>query len=848
MTIDALVDPIGQTIQGSFSLLLESQSEQDLGEILMFVYPELYGAEPELSDILAERVHPRGSERASQRIDSLKVRVQGQSSVSADGEFVWIGGVPLLRIVNVGPLPTGTTVELSASFETHVPERYGPFGRVGDVLTINGGLAPLPVQRDPQGNWLIDAPPAPLRRSVHLEIPEDWSGSIGNQLIEPRQQLGSDKQARVVHHQAVGSWTSLSLRKNFRYQVLDEVTGASVTFVGKPLRKLQRAWIARSVNATREVLESLGGEPRGTLLLVEAPLRRHLVERGDGVLFVSDRYLEASPLLWRYFDVHLAQAMLADGVEHVRAQIEEPRFLPLVVHGIGWSLVPDYMRVRWRNHMNLRRLLEGFSFLPYIDNLLETPVFPFADQIYDNPYVADPLRADIRRFNRPLRSGRLLFLRLEDEVGEASLRAAVRDALDPQSPPFPTSLEQRTGRHLLPVFEHWLRTPPRVDYSLDPVERSRDSDGNHRTRVRVRRTTDSLGPVRPVEVRLSAAHRPRKRNIKLFWSEDHKEAQWEIVTPWRVARIEIDPRGRMLELDREGFSLKQNNRRPRPLRVTGNVYILSINPTSGTVEAWAALDLRPRHDHRHRVASILYTNQQVMVGGTLSYTHSFGPPRVGPHRRKRIVVDYTIERLSPLFRPTSAPLLTEAQLSLIYDNRSWSFNPTRGSRLRASLFMGADFGNPDSDRAPGESTFVGLDLEASHLIPLHPWHVLGLRGKLGLVTGNVVHRQFTLGGNNDLRGIAENYLVGPFRTMATVEWRHHFFRGADIPFGLGRFRALQGAVFLEGGLVSNPALGPPDPRTARFSIGYGLRLFGDWLGVLPAMGGIEIAWSPGAPP
>lgn len=849
MRIDAHVDPEGQIISGQLSLTLESRSDHDLTEVVLFVYPEMYDAEPELPDILSERVHPGTREGGSQRIHAIQVQVNGAEPRDATHELVWIDKVPLVRVPNIGPLPAGTRVKLVASFETRIPRRYGTFGRVGKVLTVNGGLAPLPVQRDSQGLWLVGAPPAPLPRDVHLDIPRGWGGSIGDQVIPASPAEPNGERQRVHHQHTDGAWSSLSLRKDFQIQTLEEVPGASVQFVGRPLRKLQRDWVAQSVAASRETLRNLGIAMDEPLLLVEAPLRRRLIERGEGVLFVSDRYLEASPLLWRYFDVHLAQAILAQGLEPLCASREDPRLLPLVVNGLSWSLVHDYLQVRWRNHVSLRNLLQALSFLPYVNSLLETPVFPFADQIYDNPYVADPLRADVRRFNRPLRSGRLLFLRLEDEVGAASLRAAALSALERTSLPFPETLEERTGLSLRPIFESWLQPPARIDYRIDAVQRTRDEQGGHHTRLRVRRTVESEAPIRPVEVLLSPALRPRKRNVKLFWAGGGEETEWEVSTPWRVASIEVDPRGRVLEVDEDGVSLKQNNRRPQASKLTGNAYILSLNPTSGTIEAWASLELRPRHDHRHRAATTIYTSEQVMVGGSLSYIHSFGPPRVGPHRRKRVVLDYTLERLSPRFRPTDAPILMEGQLSLIYDNRAWSFSPTRGSRLRASFFVGSDFGNSSPDgRALEESAFAGIDLEATHLVPLHPWHVIGLRGKLGLVRGNVVHRQFTLGGNNDLRGIAENSVVGPFRTLASVEWRHHFFRDADLPFGLGRFRALQGALFVEGGLVSDPALGPPDPRSARLSIGYGLRLFGNWVGVLPAMGGIEIAWSPGAPP
>jgi hypothetical protein len=858
----ASIEPETGAVSGTLTWRLTNTTALPLAEAWLFRYPDAFAVDPGLDDILGERVYPSGFDPAGQELGDVLVTLDAGGDRPARPEEFEQDGVPLIRVPLPRPLLPGESATLSGGFTTTVPRRFGTFGRYRGTLTVNGGLAPMPLVLGPDG-WRVDEPPARLPYEAELSLPEGWDLSVAGASPDPDaarfvrdarrdvdvsiEPAGAGRQ--LVRLRAEGlRWISLSARRerasSSRSNVpLDEETALS--WFGAPLRRGQTRWLRRAAAAARTTLAEVGLE-LGDVVLVEAPLRRNLVELGEGVIYVSDRFFEAETLFWRYHDLHLARAMMAEVVERLALPRESARLEPLVTHGVSWRLVPRYLGHRWRNHPNLRQFLDRLSFLPEVDNILETPVFPFADQIFDDPWVVDPLRADVRRFNRPLRTGRTLLIRLEDRLGADALEAGVEAWLRGDGGLF-EGLEARTGQPVLDLVEHWMGPVARVNLSVDGVERARTDDGGWRTRVTIRRTLLEGSPVdEVVEVRLDPAFGTAGRQT-LIWRGQEEVASWEVETRQRVASVVVDPRGRILEFDGDGISLKKDNRLPRATKVTGMAYVVAADGVGG-VEASGFVGFRPRHDLQHQARLRVWTDAGAWVGGGPSYTYSFGPPRIGSFRQHRISASVDVQYLKQGYRSTDAPLLLNASVGWVWDTRSAAFSPLRGERIAATVFFGRDFAwVDDAARRPEDAGFAGVDFEARKLIPLHPWHVLALRGKVGLVGGSVEHRHFALGGNNDLRGTPADYRVGRFRALVGAEWRHDFIKDADVPLPLMRARGLQGALFVEGGLVGRELDKPPEAADAGVSIGYAVRVYLDWGGVLPAMGGVEIAWSPNVP-
>jgi len=869
--VEAAVEPADGFAAGSFTWTTTHDGPAALTELHLFRYPAIYARDPDLDDVLRPRVYPSAFEPGDQQILSLAVDL-GTGPRPADREDTTVDGVPITRIVLPRALEPGETAVVTGTFETVIPRKYGTFGHFRGTLTLNGGLAPLPVDRV-DGVPRFDALPGPAERSLHLTVPEGWRAVVGGLspdpptgLVRPATVAGRSLRVEpagaarelVLFEAEATRWVSLSFNRRGDTAVqhiplTDPLTGVGrvVTWHGRPLRRRQIRWIRQAALGAHAALADLGAPDPTDLVLVEAPLRRNLVELGDGVVYVSDRYLEVETLFWRYHDVHLARALMAAELEPLLRLREDPTRGPLAVEGVSWRLVEDYLAARWKNHVNLRTFLAQFSFLPQVDSLLQTPAFPFADQVFDNPWVVDPLRADVRRFNRPLRSGRILLLRLEDRLGPISVSEAARAWItgwldDPRD--FWTVLAERTGDDITPAVDAWLGPAPRINLRLDSVERSRDPDGFWTTRVVLHRDPlEGTPPDERVEIQLRRGPGKRGR-IHLNWDGAEELGEFEVRTPFRVAAVRVDPRGRVLENDADGQSLKKDNRLPYATTVTGYGYAFAASADSG-LEAYVGLNFRPWRNLQHLVLVKAFADAETRVGSGVSYVHYFGKPRAGSgYRQHRLVGSVDFKWLNTNFRPTAAPLLVEGRASYILDTRGSAINPTRGHRLQVTLFGGKDIALEDERlRTLQESGYLGFDLSAIKLIRMHPWHILALKAQTGLVFGNVVHRQFQLGGPRGLRGLPASHVLGDFRTDVTAEWRHAFFWDGDVPFVAQRIRGLQGNLFLEAGFVSSDLTKAPALSDLGVSVGYGLRTYVDWFGVLPGMFGVEVAWSPGAP-
>jgi hypothetical protein len=887
ISLVATFDPERQLISGSFEISLRNSSPEALAELQLFLYPEIYRDDPDLDDILLQRVYPGAFDPGGQEVSGLRYQVDAGAWQQPREVRRAAGTIPILVIELAQPVPPDRTIVLAGEFRTRVPRRYGSFGMHAGTVTINGGLGPLLVDRDPSGQWLARAPPPILERHLQLDLPPGWEGTLGGTIVRPLTARGPRSDASpfdrdwdliaraksadsleirerpkggltCIYQQRAGRWITASLRRRATVHNLPLSDGNSVSFVGRARGKRQRRWLRLAVETSRALLANKGipvGEHGVTL--VEAPLRRRLVEAGDGAILISDRFLEATEGLWRYHDIHLAQALLAQEIGSAVAATEDSPLQPFLRDGIAWQLIPEYLAMRWKQHVGARELLSRVDFIPEVDALLSTPLFPFAEHIFDNPRVVDRLRADIRRFNRPLHGGRLLFLALEDRVGALSLRASIdRYLLDLDSAPqrFQQLLEQRTGRNTQALFQQRLGPLPRINLIAEPLQRSRDADGRHHTVVTVRREAlAGEASAEEVEVRVRPRLPARGRWSLLRWDGRGKSHSWELSSDRALAVVEVDPLGRHLEIDADGLSLRGDNRRPHKLKVIGSAYLVSLNATSFEVEAYARLELRRQHDHRNRATLYAYTDKETWLGIQTGYVHSFGGIRVGTWRKHRLSVYFGVDLLSERFRPTNAPLLVQASISYTWDSRVWAFAPTRGGRVHVRLFAGKDIELQRDWQRPFRSTaYFGAQVEAIRLFRLHPWHVLALRAKVGWVTGNVIHRNFTLGGNRDLRGLAESTIVDPFRAIGTIEWRHYFFRDGDLQLPLSRMRGLQGVLFAEYGVVGadlqQDAQWWKQHATGRMSVGYGLRVYADWFGLLPGMIGIDLAWTPGSPP
>ena len=98
------------------------------------------------------------------------------------------------------------------------------------------------------------------------------------------------------------------------------------------------------------------------------------------------------------------------------------------------------------------------------------------------------------------------------------------------------------------------------------------------------------------------------------------------------------------------------------------------------------------------------------------------------------------------------------------------------------------------------------------------------------------------GGGGGLRGYDVESLLGRWRALGRVEYRHVFTHELDFNLLHSLYlRGIGGAVFAEAGVVSPCESYTPDAKSAAFDVGYTLRIFGDWFGVSQTTINIDIA-------
>ena len=98
------------------------------------------------------------------------------------------------------------------------------------------------------------------------------------------------------------------------------------------------------------------------------------------------------------------------------------------------------------------------------------------------------------------------------------------------------------------------------------------------------------------------------------------------------------------------------------------------------------------------------------------------------------------------------------------------------------------------------------------------------------------------GGDGGLRGYDVASLLGRWRAIGRVEWRHVFTHELDINFLHSLYlRGIGGALFAEAGVVSPCESYAPDAKSVNADVGYTLRIFGDWFGVSQTTINIDFA-------
>ncbi len=852
--VTARVADDGSTVSGTVHVAFHNRGPAPLDHLVLLLYPTRFRrVEPELNDLTFPRVYPGPFDPGDMVLTGADVEPV-DFGLAPEGTYV--------RLPLDEPVEPGGIAEIDLTFETTVPRRFGTFARHQWMVCLNGGWTPQVAARDDDGAWDLEAPPPAADWALELTYAPDLTAAInGATQGSDGAAAGATVAAEALFapghlvFQGRARFLTLVLHRGGTVTTVDTAAGP-LTYVGQPPTTRQTRDLRRVAEGALGLLRSLGlpGAADG-VVVAEAPLRWKLVEQGEGMVLVSDRFLEVDPSFRRFEQTQLARAVMTDRLLPAAEEVEAHRDAPPVAEAVAWALLPRYLASRYRFNPTAQELLRPLDFIPSVEQFLYAPSYPFADEVLNNPYQFDPLRADIRRYHRGGISPRISLLKVKERVGTLSVDAAATayvrslggDA--PAALPFLDRIEADTGGEVRGLWDSWERDLPTMNYRLR-VDRQRLGDGGWSTTIGVTREVPDGTPLvrETVEVeatvRAAGRHRPREQ-IRLRWDGEGDGTRWTLHTRRRIAVVALDPDFELLEIDPAGFLLRADDRVPRRLKVYPYGYVGAISLSDGTFEAMAGLAGRAAFDNHNLFSANAFHSEETMVGVSGVYYRYFGRARDALFRRNRVGLATSMEVLNQRFATvsTAVPLVFTAILSYRYDDSYGSWFPTRGGRLYASVHAGHSVATELP--SPGDSpAFVGALLSGSIRLPLHPRLVLALRGKAGVTTATLPHMQLVIGGSDDLRGLPEHYATGHLKGFTCAELRWLPVRDLDWRLPLGRLRGIQLVAFVEAGWVGD---GAPRAEEMAAGLGGGLRFHFDALGIWPTAGGFDVGWSPRAP-
>jgi len=842
--VEARMTADGSSVVGAATLHYTNEGPTELDAIVLLLYPQRFTEpEAELNDLTFPRVYPGRFSPGGMVLPGIDIEPV-PFEAAPEGTYV--------RVPLEAPLAPGDTAVLTLPFETTVPRRYGTFGRYRWMIALNGGWLPQPAARGADGGWDLHAPPPTVAWSLDLDHDPGWSPLVNGLASASDGSSGGGMGLGVavfapghVRYEGRARFLTVVLHRGQQVTAVDSPDGG-LLYVGKPPTRRQQQDLADLMRGAGSLLRRAGlPAVEHGVVVVEAPLRWRLVEQGEGCVIVSDRFLEADPNMRRTHQTQLARAVMTDLLLPRMESIERSDEAPAVAEAVSWALLPRYLASRYRRNPTAKDILQPLDFIPAIEQFLYAPRYPFADEVLNNPYQYDPLAADIRRFHRRGISPRVSLLKIREQTGRLAMDAAaltyVASLAEDSPTPFLDLLDDRTAVDAHATWDEWERTLPLVNYRLD-VERERVDDG-WTTTIEVTRQSEGTDAPEPIEVRATV---PRKRDepatrYLLRWDGQGEDARWQLHTARRVRRVELDPRQKLLEIDRQGFILRHDNYRPRRVKLHPWWVVYSINVTEGTFEGQLGISGRTAFDNRNLFSASIFHTDAMTAGIGMGYHRYFGRSRDALYLRNRVGISAGLDIFNRRYAEVEGdlPMGAVVSVSYRYDDRFGSTFPTRGGRFSTSVHTGKAW--LLEEEVP---QFVGASASGSALLPIHPRFVMAWLGKAGATTANLAHMQYGLGGSNDLRGLPGNFAAGRFKLFSSVEWRYMALRDTDLRLPFGRLRGIQLVAFAEAGWVGN---GAPVPEEMHVGLGAGVRFHFAYFGIFPEIGGFDIAWSPDAP-
>lgn len=771
------------------------------------LYPAVLGTPRGLDDVSRPWVYPDGFDAGWIRVDGDRVRDP------------WI------------------TERAGLEFETSVPRRVGALGHHEGTTYAVAGWHPMLGEREAaRVPW--------IRIDYRISVPARFVAWVAG---DPSP-AGTRRTLKGTHE---GRSVPVVLAPHLRAHP----TAAGPYLVPEPRHFERRAaepnWNlrdldeARSPHAREKLREALAiGKDaaarfalpvQAPLTVIRAPLRERFVAPFDGGFLLSDRafHLLDSGLLNGFHQLALWRAQLAAYALRVTVPREDRLDPWLVADAVG-ATIRDLLEVeRFGGKESADELLDRFAVIPEIDALQFAPQIPLVDALYEAIDEEPSARSHPDDFFHDRPRGKLLFEKLVDRIGVASLRDAARLYASSNERWLPLVAEIANAPRVSEWIAPYLGPYPSLDYALGEIE-----SGAGTIRVEVRQ----LGPseaVEPVEVEIIDANGERHRARRMGPGELSVDA------PGPPERVRIDPEGRLVERSTVYGTLAQhNNETPTRWRFLLNNITGLVAVTGQGLALSSSFTLRQIYDQRYRFGLVVAAADQRNAGGftggvAVSASYRFGSLLTPLRLSSGVSTAAGFERLG-------AEAFGDGSIAEPVNQLSWSVGYQYDDRLSPyysfegrglSLSATALASQPDSG---GTDLATRVSAAAFYILPLG-FHQ-GLLGRLrynGIFGEAPAQGQLRLGGRNlGGRGYETFEVRGDTRAIASLEWRHALAVAQRLDIlGLLMWTRLEGAAFADAIWMPDAQFRAPDASCSRdvfYDVGYGLRFIGDVLNVSPA--------------
>jgi hypothetical protein len=742
------------------------------------------------------------------------------------------------RLVCPYSAPAGQVIEVEISAELEVPERYGPFGRVGKEVTLGAGWYPH-VARDL-------GPPRGAHR-VRLSAPSELTIAIGETHFPSIGEAGR----RTVEARIEDAAQVPLLLRPASARVVSIASGLARYLVGPgsvvqsdPREDLRIREVLSGIEDGLRFLQEEGialPEKARPLILARAPLRHDLAQRAEGIVLVSDHAFRM-PDVTRFLRFHRFPILREIFGELVARQLSDPD-RALAADAIASWLLDRYVASRFGRAEDAFDVLGIVSFIPSIDSMLYAPDLPFVTAYFRVIREEDPNRPNLVSFPSPHPRGKLVYEKLVDRFGLERSGEVMRSTID--GLPFLESVrrsfeDERDAERFLAA---WLGPYPNLQYRL--VEHgSRPSpescSGCWLATIVIERTGEVASE--PIEVRLT--DRTGAARIAVASATTAARRTLTATLSAELDLVELDPRGRLAETPSDAVpSPRYDNRSSHPWKVLLNNFNIVVAASEGAVDTAIDIGIQRRYDV-HWSYAFRADYAQDAFGLSTRGSYAFGPRSTAARLSHFVGLGLAGEILRAGFAGSvSGGTALGISASYGYDDRRSLWAPETGTAVRLSAGYQRVFG---ADLSSTETTDESLSLSAR---AVQQWRI-GLRHQIAVrasVSGYAFGKPrkqllFALGGRSNIRGYAFDAELGRVRAVASAEWLHPLLPELETNgFYITWVSGIDGALFGDVGLIGD------DLAEARagplFSdVGYGLRLYIDYFGVRPGVLALDFAF------